>query len=59
MTWATLYASTVRIALEGDTAAERLATDLSSEDRSVRITPTEPTLEDTFAILLSRGEADQ
>ncbi|MCC7106545.1 MAG: ABC transporter ATP-binding protein [Chloroflexi bacterium] len=54
VTWATLYGSTVRVALDGSTAAERLATALASKDRSIRITPTEPTLEDAFAMLLSR-----
>jgi ABC-type multidrug transport system ATPase subunit len=59
VTWATLYGSAVRVALASDTASEQFVAALATEDRSVRIAPTEPTLEDAFAMLLMRGGSDR
>ena len=59
VTWATLYASTVRVTLAPGTTPAALATALTPEDGSVRIMATEPTLEDAFAVLLSRGGVGQ
>jgi ABC-2 type transport system ATP-binding protein len=56
VTWTTLYGRTVRVALARGIAPAMLAAALAATDRSAHITSAEPTLEDAFAMLLSRRE---
>jgi ABC-2 type transport system ATP-binding protein len=56
--WATVYGSTVRVALARGAAQDVLAAALTTADLPGHVTPAEPTLEDAFAMLLGgRGRA--
>lgn len=53
---ATVYGATVRVALAEGTTPDALAAALAAAGLDGRAEPTEPTLEDTFAVLLRLGE---
>jgi ABC-2 type transport system ATP-binding protein len=56
--WATVYGSTVRVALARGAAQDVLVAALTAADLPGYVTPAEPTLEDAFAMLLGgRGGA--
>jgi hypothetical protein len=55
VTQATVYGATVRLALAAGSAPAALAAALAGAGLPAVVRPAEPTLEDTFAVLLRGG----